>query len=136
MAFNSFTVSVIKDWLLSWGMLLASVCFNALGAIVIKSKMNEVGKIELQSFRETLDYGLVFLKSPVVVISLILFFSAPFLFAVALSRLPLSIAYPVQVGLNFLLVLLLSFFFLSESMTAVKLGGIFLIMVGVIMLNK
>jgi len=72
----------------------------------------------------------------VVVISIILFFSAPFLFAVALSRLPISIAYPVQVGLNFLLVLVLSYFFLSESMTAIKLVSIFLIMVGVIMLNK
>ena len=103
---------------------------------MIKSKMNEVGKIELQSFRKILEYCLVFLKSPVVVISIILFFSAPFLFAVALSRLPISIAYPVQVGLNFLLVLVLSFFFLSESMTVIKLVGIFLIMVGVIILNK
>ena len=127
---------MIKDWLLSWGTLLLSVCFNALGAIVIKSKMNEVGKIELQSFRKILEYCLVFLKSPMVVISIILFFSAPFLFAVALSRLPISIAYPVQVGLNFLLVLVLSFFFLSESMTVIKLVGIFLIMVGVIILNK
>ncbi len=128
--------AVTKNWILSWGMLLLSVCFNAIGAIVIKAKMNEVGQIELHSLRKIFTYGLALLKSPIVVISLILFFSAPFIFAVALSRLPISLAYPVQVGLNFLLVLILSVFFLSESITVIKLAGIFLITVGVIILNK
>ena len=127
---------MIKDWFLGWGLLVISVCFNALGAIVIKWKLNEIGKIEFESFRKIMDYGLIFLKSPLVVISVILFFASPFLFGVALSRLPLLIAYPVQIGLNFLLVLLFSVFFLSESITPVKLAGILFIMVGVIMLQR
>ncbi len=121
---------------MSWGLLVISVCFNALGAIVIKWKLNEIGKIELESFRKVMDYGMIFLKSPLVVISIFLFFSSPFLFGVALSRLPMLIAYPVQIGLNFLLVLLFSIFFLSESITPVKLAGIFFIMIGVIMLQR
>ena len=127
---------MIKDWFLSWGLLVISVCFNALGAIVIKWKLNEVGKIEFESFRKIMDYGMIFLKSPLVVISVILFFASPFLFGVALSRLPLLIAYPVQIGLNFLLVLLFSVFFLSESITPVKLAGILFIMIGVIILQR
>ena len=127
---------MIKEWFLGWGLLVISVCCNALGAIVIKWKLNEIGKIEFESFRKIMDYGLIFLKSPLVVISVILFFASPFLFGVALSRLPLLIAYPVQIGLNFLLVLLFSVFFLSESITPVKLAGILFIMVGVIMLQR
>jgi quaternary ammonium compound-resistance protein SugE len=127
---------VIKEWLLSWGMLGLSVLFNVFGAMVIKWKLNEAGKFELESFRGVMEYGLIFLRSPLVVSSLILFFAAPFLFGIALSRLPLLVAYPVNVGLNFLLVLLVSIVFLSESLTPTKLLAVALILVGVIILSR
>lgn len=127
---------MLKNWFLSWGMLVVSVVFNALGASVIKWKLNEVGKIEFHSFQKLIEYALIFLRSPVVVISVLLFFASPFLFAVALSRLPLTMAYPVQIGLNFLLVLAVSVLFLNEKVSVVQWVGIGLIMCGVIILNK
>jgi len=127
---------VFKGGLLSWGLLVLSVCFNALGAIVIKSKLNEFGPFKLDSITSIAEVLFYFLRSPLVIGSTILFFSSPFLFAAALSRLPITLAYPVQIALNFLLVLSVAVFWMNEKLSVLQAIGVLLILVGILMINK
>ncbi len=116
--------------------MILSVLFNVFGIFVIKMKLNEHGAIQVDSLKSVLQYFLLLMKSPVVVVGVILFFAAPFLFAIALSRMPISIAYPAQLGLNFLILILLGLIFLGESLTIYKVLGMMLVLAGIYFLNK
>ena len=120
----------------TWGLLILSVLFNVYGVFVVKARLNELGAFRLDSVKGFFSYCLLLLQSPVVVIGLILFFISPILFTIALSRMELSIAYPVQIGLNFLFLILLGLIFLGEQITVYKLAGMILIFAGIYSLNK
>ena len=126
----------MKELLLSWGMLITSVLFNALGVFIIKLKLNEYGAIQMDSFKTVVNYFLLLVKSPFVVFGLVIFFLSPFLFTIALSRMEIAVAYPVQIGLNFLFLLILAVVVLGEQLTLFKILGICFIMIGIVILNK
>lgn len=126
----------MKGWLFSWGMLILSVVFNAVGVFVIKMRLNELGAITFESVTRVFQYFALMLKSPLVVGGIVLFFLAPFLFAVALSRMEIVVAYPAQIGLNFLILVVLAVLFLGEQVTLLKIIGTVLIFAGVYFLNK
>lgn len=129
-------MKMMNEFFLSWGMLVLSVAFNAVGAFIIKMRLNELGPMKMESIRSTVSYCLNVLQSPLVVFGVVIFFLAPFVFAVALSRMEISIAYPAQVGLNFIFVLLLALLFLGEQMTLLKIIGITAVLIGVVCLVK
>jgi len=52
-------------------------------------------------------------------------------YSFVLNRLNLSVAYPVMVSLGLIIVVLVSYFLLKESITAVQIAGFFLIIAGV-----
>ena len=126
----------IKELVLSWGMLVLSIFFNVYGVFVIKLKINKLGPIPLDTVSMGLNYFFVLLKSPLVISGVILFFIAPFLFAVALSRMEIAVAYPAQVGLNFLFLILLAVIFLGEEFTFYKILGIIFVLAGVYLVHK
>jgi len=126
----------MTNWIAGWGMLILSVVFNALGVFVIKMRLNDLGAVTMESFAKTVQYFLLMLKAPLVIIGVILFFLAPFLFAIALSRMEIVVAYPAQIGLNFLILVVLAVVFLGEQVTLVKVLGTVLILAGVFLLNK
>jgi multidrug transporter EmrE-like cation transporter len=118
-----------------WGLLLLSVVFNVIGVIVVKHELNRAGTFEF-SLASTWAWLLQLLKSPVALLGGMVFFASPFLFGASLSRLQLATVYPVQIGLNFILVLLCSVFFLGEKIELTGLVGMVLILAGVLMLIR
>lgn len=61
----------------------------------------------------------------------ILFLAGSFpIYAMVLQRLPLSFGFPLVQNLAFVTLLILSFFFLKESLTFINLIGILLLIVG------
>lgn len=126
----------MKELFLSWGMLVISVAFNAFGVFVVKAKLNELGSIKVDTFEACLKYFLTLLQYPLVIFGVVLFFLSPFLFTIALSRMQIAIAYPAQIGLNFLFLIVLAVLFLGEKITMFKILGIGLILLGIYFLNK
>ena len=126
----------MKEVLLSWGMLVASVLCNVFGVFIIKGKINALGAIKFESWRLVIGYFGALLQSPIVIVGVILFFLAPFLFAIALSRMDIVVAYPAQVALNFVILVVLAFVFLGEKITLYRLLGIICTLVGIYFLNK
>ena len=127
---------MMKEFLLSWGMLVVSVVFNAAGVFAIKMKLNELGAIKFDSLKIVINYFLAMCKSPFVLLGLLLFFLAPFIFTVALSRMQISVAYPAQVGLNFAILVILAILFLGESLTVYKIIGIALVFLSIYFLQR
>jgi len=126
---------MIRNWMAGWGLLLLSVVFNVIGVIVVKHELNRAGTFEF-SLASTWAWLLQLLKSPVALLGGMVFFASPFLFGASLSRLQLATVYPVQIGLNFILVLLCSVFFLGEKIELTGLVGMVLILAGVLMLIR
>ena len=126
----------MKDLFLSWGMLVLSVMFNAFGVFVVKMKLNEFGAIKVDSLKAVLSAVVFLLKEPLVVIGVVLFFVAPFLFVIALSRMDIVIAYPAQIGLNFLCLVIFAVSFLGEQLTLARVVGSILILSGILLLQK
>ena len=127
---------IIKEIFLSWGMLVLSVLFNVCGVFVIKERINTLGPVNVQAFKEVSGYFILLLKSPLVVGGTALFFISPFLFAIALSRMEISVAYPAQIGLNFLILIALACMFLGEQLSMFKILGMAFVFIGIFFLNK
>ena len=127
---------IIKDFFLSWGMLLIGVVMNVFGIYVVKMKINELGEFSFGSFATVVNYFLTLAKSPLAIIGAVAIMAAPFPYAIALSKMELSIAYPLSVALNCILVLFLTVLFLGESLTWNKAGAIAMILVSLFFLYK
>ncbi len=125
-----------KDFFLTWGMLLVGVAMNVFGTSVIKMKMNVLGKMDLGSVAEFIGYFISLAKFPSALLGIIAVMAAPLPLAVALSRMELSVAFPVATALNFLILIPFSILFLGEAFTASKLIAVGLIVASVYLLYR
>lgn len=125
-----------SKFLLSWGMVLAYIVFNSFGALIIKYKINEMGTIQLSSFRFVIKYFYELIKSPLIICGIFSIFISAFVWMVALSRLQISIAYPVAVGLNFIVVVTVALIFFKEHLSVEKIIGIVLIFISVFLISR
>ncbi|XCH78659.1 MAG: EamA family transporter [Candidatus Dehalobacter alkaniphilus] len=107
---------------------LISIALGSTGQFVLKLA---AGELRPDSGIWNLIYSMISLKM-VFAVSCFVFSMLMWIFV--LRKLELSIAYPM-VSLGYILVMLLSFFFLQEQVSAAKVGGTLLIVAGVIVLN-
>lgn len=115
-------------------LILISVVLGALGQVILKLGSNKLGAISLSL--STLATSITrLLKTPEIVIGLILFGTSFLLWIKVLSRSELSYAYPM-VSIGYILVVILSYFLLDESFSWNKLMGIVIIVAGVWFINK
>jgi len=126
----------LKEFVLSWGMLLVGVVMNVFGIYVVKARINILGAVSFESVRSVFGYFLALAKSPAAVLGAVLVVLAPLPYAIAISRMQLSTAYPISISLNFLLLLPLSILFLGESLTIYKSFAIVLILISLFLLSK
>jgi multidrug transporter EmrE-like cation transporter len=80
----------------------------------------------------TSQYLLRFLTDPVILSAYLAALIASFAWLYVVSRLPLTVAFPVYIGVTFAMVLLGGWYFLSESMNTTKFVAILLIFCGII----
>lgn len=112
-------------------MLAVAVVLNSASQILQKygsEKLNEVGVANCSLGKKTM----LLLTSMPILTALAMAFIAAIVWVFALSRLPLSNAYPF-LAISFVLVALAGHYIFGESLTAGKIMGAFLIMSGVIM---
>ena len=96
------------------GLLVVFVALNAFGLFKLKASNGEIG----------VDFAIGFLS-----------YGAGFLIWYAiLTRLPLSIAFPVAAGSLIVATQLVGRYFLGEHLNAVNFGGVALIAVGIVLI--
>ena len=118
-----------KDYLV----LGIAITFNSLANILIKIGMNKVGGIKITNIQSIVEK---FFLNWVVLLGVFFFGLTLIAYSYVLSKLNLSIAYPIMTSLGFVLVILVSIIYLGEKITLLQLGGIVLIILGVWIVAK
>jgi multidrug transporter EmrE-like cation transporter len=110
-----------------YGLLAVALVFNAVANILMKAGMRNapegLGAVGMIKH---------YLTSWPVIVGLLLFALNVIAYTQALTKLPLSVAYPIMTSLGFLIVVSASAYFFKETITWVQGVGFALIVVGVI----
>ena len=109
--------------------LVFALVANAVANILIKEGMK--AKSLGLSDPKALMVGIAF--DPVVLTGVFFFGLALAAYSFVLSKLPLSIAYPIMTSAGFLIVVSYSAFKLREALTVTQVAGIVLIAVGIVL---
>jgi multidrug transporter EmrE-like cation transporter len=114
--------------------ILLTILFTVYGQIVIKWQVQLAGAFPQDNI-EKLQYIIKLLLSPWVISSFICAFLAALSWMAAMTKLPLSYAYPFM-SLAFVLVIFLSSIFFKEPVTMNKFLGLAFIVLGIIIGSK
>jgi multidrug transporter EmrE-like cation transporter len=115
--------------MVSWLCVATTVTLTVYGQLVVKWQVGRRGHLPA-SVTGKIDYFARLLINPWIISVLVAAFVAALCWMAAVSRLPLSQAYPF-VGLSFVFVLVMSAVFFGESLTIAKVLGVSLILVGI-----
>ena len=110
-----------------------TVALSAYGQVMLKWRLNTIGPIPEGHDKWWFLFKAVF--DPYIFSSFLAAFLASLTWMAALAKFELSFAYPFM-SLSFLLVLVLSYFFLNEMITVQKAIGFALIIVGLIVASR
>ena len=126
----------MKQFILSWGLIILSAFFDSYAAYVVKKEFNSLGEFDYSSVKNFLSYIYKFIQSPWLLSALIAFVLAPALWFVALNKIELTIGYPLLVGFHLVFILLFGFYLLDESMSIYKIIGCALLMVSIFLIGS
>ena len=115
--------------------MLLAVTFGTIGDILLAKGMKELGDISAMNFRGIMNITFQALTSPKLIVGVMMLAVFFFLWLAVLSWEDLSVALPLQ-ALNFVLVALLSQFYLHEPVTPMRWAGTLLICIGVMLIAK
>jgi multidrug transporter EmrE-like cation transporter len=112
-------------------LLVISIGLAVSGQLAMKAGMNKVGEIKSSDFKHLGNLIMRVLKSFWAVAGIILYAVSALFWLVVLSRVPLSVAYPVVAG-GYIVVVVYSRFVFKEEVRLIAWVGLALIVVGVI----
>ncbi|HIE09707.1 MAG TPA: multidrug resistance protein [Armatimonadetes bacterium] len=112
-------------------LILVAVSLGAFGQILIKYGMSEFGEISGVDFGKAVRA----LFTPYVFSGVALYVISTLFWLIVLSRAPLSFAYPM-IAAGYVLVVFLSWLVLGERVTALRMAGLALIVVGVALVGR
>ncbi|HVF54386.1 MAG TPA: EamA family transporter [Actinomycetota bacterium] len=115
---------------ISLGFLLVSVTLAVGGQLMLKAAMDDIGRIGTAEVANLGDTVLRAAKEPKLWTGLILFGVSALFWLVVLSRVDLSVAYPV-VGLSYIVVVTAARFVFHENVPALRWLGVLVIAVGI-----
>ncbi len=117
------------------GMILifSAIILNVCGHLFLKAGMNKIGIISVDQL--LISFPKIF-TTPFVILGLLSYVSSVGMYMVVLSRIDISYAYPLMMGLGYVLIVLFSWQIFSEPFSTFKWIGILLILIGVFFLGK
>lgn len=110
-------------------LVMICIIFGAIGQILMKSGMSQIGEINDFGGFISLNIMLHILTNIYVLVGLLLYAVSAFLWLGALSTLDVSYMYPL-LGLAYVMTAILAFVFLKENITLFRWVGIALVVAG------
>ena len=110
---------------------IMAIVLNASANILIKVGMAKAGKLENVPF--LIKYAL---SQPFLYAGVVCFVLALAAYSIVLSKLNLSVAYPIMVSMGLIIVVLVSFLALKETITFLQIVGFVFIIAGVWMVAR
>jgi multidrug transporter EmrE-like cation transporter len=119
---------------LTFSLVLAGVLLNAAAQLLLKAGTNRVGAFEF-SLPNALPVGWQLATNPFIAGGLACYVVSVVVWIMALSRVPVSVAYPM-LSIGYVVNAFAAWMLFGESITAQKLAGIGFIVVGVFLVAR
>ncbi len=116
--------------LLDYGYIVATLALTAFGQLILKWRVDQVGG-GLRDGRSMVGFVLGLVFDPFILSGLVAAFGASLFWMAAMTRFPLSEAYPFM-ALNFVIVVMLSAWLLAEPVSLQRMAGVALIVIGTV----
>ena len=120
--------------LVSFSLIIFGVVLNAVAQLLLKAGTNAVGHFEFQS-QNIIPVGMQLAFQPYIMGGMACYAISLVVWIMALSRVPVSIAYPM-LSIGYLINALVAWQWLGEAISAQKLLGISFIIIGVVLITK
>jgi multidrug transporter EmrE-like cation transporter len=111
---------------------ITAICFSVSGELLLKSGMNSVGILSLTNFWPTVGR---ILTNPKILGGFSLFGVGAVFWLAAISRVPLSWAYPM-LSIGYILILLFSAIILKEQVNPLRWVGALVICAGIVLVFR
>ena len=116
-------------------LVLFSVIVGTIGQLCIKAAMLKIGPLAFGSLPEMIHSGWQVIRQPLIWVALPLYGIGFIIWAVALSHLQLSLAYPL-LATGYLINPLAAMLAFNEQIPPIRLVGILVIMVGIVLVGR
>jgi multidrug transporter EmrE-like cation transporter len=116
----------VKSYLL----ILPTALLVTFGQLVVKWRTHSPEYLVATNFSQHLAK---FVSDPIILCAYAAGFIANFAWLYIVTKLPLTIAFPVYMGLTFAMVLLGGWMFLAETLSVAKIFAVLLIMSGIVL---
>jgi drug/metabolite transporter (DMT)-like permease len=115
-------------------LILSGVLLSALAQLLLKAGTNAVGHFDFH-LANVIPVGLRLVSEPHIIGGLTCYAMSMTLWILALSRVPVSVAYPM-VSLGYVVNVLLAWAWLGEALNLPKILGIGFIIIGVLFITR
>lgn len=120
---------------MDWLVLTLATITAVIGNLSLKKGMLEVGQFNLPK-KEIISSLVKVFFNPFIFWGLFLYIVSMIFWLKTLSLFEISKAYPILVGISFILVTIGSYFFFKETLPSLKILGIIIIFFGVLVIAK
>ena len=119
---------------LSFALILAGVLLNAAAQLLLKAGTNTVGQFEFTA-ANALPVGVRLALEPHILGGLACYVVSVFVWVLALSRVEVSVAYPM-LSIGYVVNAVAAYYLFGEAVTATRLVGIGIIILGVFIVAR
>lgn len=116
-------------------LILASVLVGVLGQLFLKAGVAKLGAIGAETLANLPQFVGTVVTNPQIILGLAFYGLGAAMWIVVLSRVDLSVAYPM-LGLGYVFVLLTSWLVFGEAVTPLRWLGALMIVVGVVLVAR
>ena len=120
--------------LVEFSLILSGVLLNACAQLLLKAGTNRIGHFDF-SLGNALPIGWQLATNPYIFGGLSCYVVSVVVWIMALSRVPVSIAYPM-LSIGYVVNALAAWWLFGESLTTMRIAGIGIIIVGVYLVTK
>ena len=120
--------------LISFGLIFTGVMLNAAAQILMKAGTNSIGYFEF-SMANIVPIGWKLATEWHIVVALICYALSVIIWILALSRVPVSIAFPL-LSMAYIVTAVAAWYLLGEALSLNKMVGIVVIILGVIIISR
>lgn len=119
---------------LVFSLILLGVMLNAGAQLLLKAGVSRIGEFQFQ-LDNIVPVGWQFLTNLPIMLGLCVYGVSVIVWLAVLSRVDVSIAYPM-VSLGYIVTAVAAYYFFTEPLSAMRIGGIFVILIGVYMIAR
>jgi multidrug transporter EmrE-like cation transporter len=121
--------------LATFSIILAGVCLNSAAQLLLKAGAKSIGQVSLGSAASTFAASWAAATQPWIIVGLVCYFVSAGLWIVALTRVDVTVAYPM-LSMGYVIAAVLAWQFFGEQLTLARVLGIGIILLGVAVLAR